>query len=402
MKTLFLTLTAFLLISTITTAQIIYTDPNPDINVSGNATHFVDINNDGLEDFKFLHEDTASGLNGNGLGVAIMHLDAEFLGGMPAQDPTHYYPYKLNYNTMIDINANGNEWVTKHPDPDFVRVLNLQFNNNTYAGLWVFGVTNEYLGIRIRIDGFWHYGWIRLDVNATATQMLIKDWAYESIAGQGILAGANTTAITAGTAMNVVMTDVGNTHSAADVQVAFSKANDESGIEEYRIMIVKETMASTFGLVTAENLPADRFRAIVPNGLDQTLILSAGMHDAHGDAIQENIPYVAFVLSFANGSTATINSLSQPSMSTSLLNTIGIDDLIEKPIKIQLKGQYLYITNVGKERYRIEILTITGKLVFADHGYGDQILEIPKLPTTLVCLRVFNRYFDHTEKIISR
>ncbi|MEA3444065.1 MAG: T9SS type A sorting domain-containing protein [Bacteroidota bacterium] len=378
--------------------QIIYTDPNPDITVLNNSIYLLDVNNDGIEDFKFLHEDAASGLNGNGLGVAILHLDAEFLGGMPAQDPTHYYPYKLEYNTFIDINANGNEWVVKHPDPDFVRVLNLQFNNGSYAGLWVFGVTNRYLGIRIRLNNLWHYGWIRLDVSANALTMQIKDWAYESSAGVGIFTGDSTSNILAGAALNVSMQDVDNTNSSADAQVDFTKAPDESGVSEYRVIIVKEAGAASFDITTAGFITANQYQSISPNGLNQSVVLHAGLLDADGDIIQENIAYQAFVLSIADGIVATSNNLSLPSTTTTLLNTISIASYHNNEIMISLQDKKLKVSTENQQKYFMSIYTITGDLVFKTIAYSDFAYDTRNLSGSVYIVRVYNNNLFCTKK----
>ena len=50
-------------------------------------------------------------------------------------------------------------------------------------------VTDAYIGVAFPIAAVNHYGWIRVDVNNAAGTFLVKDWAYESEPGVGILAG---------------------------------------------------------------------------------------------------------------------------------------------------------------------------------------------------------------------
>jgi hypothetical protein len=57
---------------------------------------------------------------------------------------------------------------------------NAQFNN----------VSGAFLGLGFPIGAGTHYGWVRVDVNNAAGTFVIKDWAYESQAGVGILTGA--------------------------------------------------------------------------------------------------------------------------------------------------------------------------------------------------------------------
>lgn len=51
-------------------------------------------------------------------------------------------------------------------------------------------VTDAYIGLSFPINAVNHYGWIRVDVDNAAGTFLIKDWAYESVPGAGITAGA--------------------------------------------------------------------------------------------------------------------------------------------------------------------------------------------------------------------
>lgn len=62
------------------------------------------------------------------------------------------------------------------------------------GGNWVHA-KNRYLGIRFTIKGETHYGWARLDVDITANSIrtLLTGYAYNTVAGQKILAGQTST-----------------------------------------------------------------------------------------------------------------------------------------------------------------------------------------------------------------
>ncbi len=88
------------------------------------------------------------------------------------------YASALNAGDIIDAGTAG---------PSFVGSMaygannpNAEFNN----------VTDAYIGLAFPIGGVNHYGWIRVDVDNTAGTFVIKDWAYDDVAGQGIVAGA--------------------------------------------------------------------------------------------------------------------------------------------------------------------------------------------------------------------
>lgn len=50
--------------------------------------------------------------------------------------------------------------------------------------------TDAYIGLAFPINAVTHYGWIRVDIDNAAGTFVIKDWAYDDVAGQGIEAGA--------------------------------------------------------------------------------------------------------------------------------------------------------------------------------------------------------------------
>jgi len=185
------TILTVIVITNISYSQIIHTDIVPDTVISNNLIYYLDLNCDTIPDCKLVHEDSVSGLQGNGCGVAMLDSLTEFIGDLPSGDPTHYYPYRLNYGDTIDINANGNQWVVKHPVQGMVRVLNLKFSNGSYAGgsQWMGGVVNGYLGLRVNKNGSWYYGWAKLDVLANATALTLKEYAFNSIPNQGLFAG---------------------------------------------------------------------------------------------------------------------------------------------------------------------------------------------------------------------
>lgn len=88
------------------------------------------------------------------------------------------YASALSFGASIDAGTVG---------PSFYGSLaygaanpNAEFNN----------ATDAYIGLSFPIAGQTHFGWIRVDIDNAAGTFLIKDWAYEDVAGQGIAAGA--------------------------------------------------------------------------------------------------------------------------------------------------------------------------------------------------------------------
>ncbi len=90
-----------------------------------------------------------------------------------------YFPAALNFSQLI---ASTGTWV----QPAYA-VL-----NDGTQGNWI-GVTDKYLGVRIKTGIQWLYGWIRMDVNTAGTSVTIKDYACNRTPNTSINAGQTTT-----------------------------------------------------------------------------------------------------------------------------------------------------------------------------------------------------------------
>ena len=119
--------------------------------------------------------------------------------------------------------------------------------------------------------------------------------------------------VTTGSASDIILTDVGNEKNGLDLQVAFARAPDEAAVEEYRIMVVRESAQSSFGLSAAQALDAGGFTSVAKTGSNLTQVLSAQSQDSEGNLITNEVSYVAFVLTIADGEIANVDSLSAPS-----------------------------------------------------------------------------------------
>jgi hypothetical protein len=71
-------------------------------------------------------------------------------------------------------------------------ICNFSHSGTRTVGPWR-NVTNRYLGLKFKINGKFHYGWARLNVKVLKGQFKIiatlTGYAYETIAGKGIIAG---------------------------------------------------------------------------------------------------------------------------------------------------------------------------------------------------------------------
>jgi hypothetical protein len=348
-------------------SEVVCIDFQPDTIISNNKIYLLDLNNDGLDDYRFVHEDEASGLNGNGLGIRCLHPEAQFLGNMPPGDPTHFYPYKLTKNTLIDENADGEIWVDMHPDPEAIRVINLQYNNSTYAGgsQWLWGVVDHYLGLRVKVGEEYFYGWVKLDVSADAKEMKIKAFGFNNTPNEGIFAGEGEKQYL-NPVTNLYVNDVSDYGDGRDLFISFSRAKDESLIEEYRVFVVEDKYIDSFNIEKANNLTDEFYLERTPDNSDHSFVLNEQSIDIKGNKIIENKEYVVFVLSKGNSHDNTENVLSDASSPITLTNMSSIDtEADNKNVIVIVRENELYIKSNIQGKKNISIYALDGKEVFS-------------------------------------
>lgn len=146
-------------------AQISYTDI-PD--ATPNATFPLDLNNDSIDDFVIQ-------MGATDKIVCFPQNDNAYAGVF---DGANYFPWALTSNTSICDTLSS--WYGPN-NPGF-----LAFSSS--SGNWI-GQTDKYLALKLNVGTNTYYGWVRLDVVATATSFTVKDYAYESTPNTCIVTG---------------------------------------------------------------------------------------------------------------------------------------------------------------------------------------------------------------------
>ncbi|MFI5172290.1 MAG: T9SS type A sorting domain-containing protein [Chitinophagales bacterium] len=168
---------ASILSGTVVESQIIYTDVNPDLDINLNEEYFIDLNNDGIDDFSLYNFSDA----GNMIELVYGYSNAAIVGSIAT-----IIGSTVNFASALDAGINvgtGLNWLT---------------GSSTYGALWASGpkignvgqwdnVTDKYLGLRISIAGNTFYGWARLD--ASHTTITLKDYAYNASPNHNINTG---------------------------------------------------------------------------------------------------------------------------------------------------------------------------------------------------------------------
>ncbi|WP_438348029.1 stalk domain-containing protein [Paenibacillus sp. FA6] len=113
---------------------------------------------------------------------------------------------------------------------------------------------------------------------------------------------------------------VGQTGDGRDLQVSFSKATMESGVNEYRVFVVKSALSSTFNLATA--LSNKNYTSVPVQGKDITVTLASQAKDVSGELIRANQSYVVYVLTVGKGSVSSV--LSNASSTVNISNSSSV------------------------------------------------------------------------------
>lgn len=180
-------------------AQIVYTNPEPDLQVvlttTGGTSYPLDLNKDSITDVTL----SAAWSNVNSRprptiqkSVRVSNSGGSHLIMVPSPlNPSFLVPNAEKTNGIID--ASRISWRTMTSGI-------LRQSNSSY-GQWT-DPTDRFLAIRFSLNGNWHYGWVRLSVNiGTNVSFTIRDYAYNSLPNQSILAGEKSCTAAPGVSM---------------------------------------------------------------------------------------------------------------------------------------------------------------------------------------------------------
>lgn len=250
------------------------------------------------------------------------------------------YTAGTTYDMKVTLSASGS------PGGYGFQMVALKNTGNTNAGTW------SSPGSNTKIASVGTRSYVEHGVNSTfsATNNFTMKWtapaagtgavtfysAGNVVNGTGNTSGdspvAGTLSITesipnvsAGTASNISITDIGNNGNGTDLQVAFSAPANQNTVGQYRVMVVKQANVASFNLTAANAVTAGSYSVITPNGSSTyTQALSALSRDVNGAFITNGQPYTVFILSVADGTNANTNALSSGSNSLTLQGVAGM------------------------------------------------------------------------------
>ncbi|PHS68449.1 MAG: hypothetical protein COB12_00950 [Flavobacterium sp.] len=150
------------------TGQVIYTDIDPDFVGGLGDSIGIDFDNDGTDDVTILQSN-----NGN---YELVTANTAAPNGVVANSNGYLYASNLSYGASIN---SFNSFYSG--SASFCAGVG-------YTGSAFCGLGEGYLGVKFEIAGATHYGWVRVDI-ADSSNFTVIDFAYESMAGETILAG---------------------------------------------------------------------------------------------------------------------------------------------------------------------------------------------------------------------
>ncbi|MEM1445580.1 MAG: PEP-CTERM sorting domain-containing protein [Planctomycetota bacterium] len=132
-------------------------------------------------------------LDEGGTSPDVLLSNYSFLGGTYSGASVQTYPGQLVGFTSTNT---GRNYVSLLSSGDLIDATTV---GPSFFGSMAYGannpeaefnsVTGGFLGLSFPISGATHFGWVRVDVDNAASAFTIVDWAYESVAGEGINAG---------------------------------------------------------------------------------------------------------------------------------------------------------------------------------------------------------------------
>lgn len=119
-----------------------------------------------------------------------------------------------------------------------------------------------------------------------------------------------------GAVSGLIVGDVADYNNGQDLMVAFNRSANESRLQQYRIMVVKASKASSFSLSQANNVSSANYTAVAKTGSSISRTLGERARDTDGELIRNGTAYRVFVLSVSSDNSP--NVLSSPSESITL------------------------------------------------------------------------------------
>jgi len=195
--------------------------------------------------------------------------------------------------------------------------------------------------------------------------------------------------VPADTVRNITLADIADFGNEKDLTVSFDFPDDPTGVNYYKVMIVKAEDAAGFDIEKADSLTAgfnERYVYVDPWENQASMEWKVCVD---GDSIRPGIPYVAFVVSMPDYTDADTPAMSSPSNEVTL-NVPGSDTISDstaaipsvvarQPVVIvRGDGKLGIVSEDGAPIDKAALYSINGVLIREVKGY-DSYLELTAL-----------------------
>ncbi len=343
-------------------AQTIYQNIDPDAFMDWDDTYTIDLNADGITDIGFHEHNFEKGFYdttyyGSTTAFYVTYIRREiYVTGFDAviSDAILDHPLPLEEGFLLNSDCNWNEQDTV----TLISFISTDIEFYAVDSLW--SGENNYLGLRFTAGGENYFGWVRLSINND--HLVILDY--------GCAADANTNLQidnpSASAATNVVLNDVTETQTAGDLQVTFTRAENENTVSLYRVFLLPD-YGTVPDIATLDAYTYLYSAQVTPDNTDHTIIFDSTTLDMHGHAIELNHDYRAIVLSVPDGIHAALPDVSLPSAyeditlkKAVMVYGVNIDaDKLPYPIENTICTFNTYGDNFGTAEFQFYLLNTT-------------------------------------------
>lgn len=167
----------------------------------------------------------------------------------------------------------------------------------------------------------------------------------------------------AGPVSNVVAQDVSDFGDGRDLQVSFTRAANESLVDQYRVLIVKS--GNILNLSSAQTITSYNYSTVLPTGTNPSIKLTSASRTVDGDSIKSNQAYVAYVLTVGKGSNASTLSSGSSTMTlvnktVAAINNVQVNDISDYGDGRDLSVSFNKLSDESKvSSYRIFVVKAT-------------------------------------------
>lgn len=353
-----------------------YHEFDPYLPLTNASEVFIDIDDDGSDDFSFYFAKSwgtsSTGYSGNNFQFhANQFGDNEILiTTLPAVEFfSSFYTIYCSFPETLGV-VQLNEAAVISADDDWGKAQIMArvdhcgwYGGDGEQGEWLLegGTKDYFVGFRTKADDG-NYGWMRIRHYDFGDVDYIKDFFISNTPG-GEVQTPDLSEMIAPAAENLnLYYGIGGV-----LMLDFDAADNEDDLQEYRVILRNTTFPSTITARICEITLPDNYISVNKTGsATYSADISALNSDWMGNSIEIGEGIEAFVYSKFNYPITLLNSLSAKSNELSFSDNVSIHNNVIDGMQIWQHNHVLYITSTKKEVENIVITNMLGQTVYSE------------------------------------